>query len=48
MAKPIPANPILTGEAAKWFRRYLANAKPSPAKEKEHEETMKTFKWPVR
>lgn len=48
MAKPILGNPILTGEAAKWFRRYLAAAKPDPAKQREYEEGIKTFKWPSK
>ena len=48
MAKPILGNPILTGEAAKWLRGYLAAAKPSSAKQKEHEEALKQFKWPVK
>ena len=32
MAKPIEANPILRGKAAKEFREYLAKAKPDVAK----------------
>ena len=48
MAKPILGPPILRGKAAEWFRRYVATAVPDPAKQKEHEETLKTFKWPIK
>ena len=44
MAKPILGNPVLTGQEAERFREYMDNAKPSPAKQKEFEDGMKTFK----
>ena len=44
MAKPILGNPILTGKEAQSLREYIDNAKPSPSKQKEFEEGMKTFR----
>lgn len=48
MAKPILGPPILTGKAAEWLKRYVATAVPDPAKQKEYEEGIKTFKWPSK
>lgn len=44
MAKPILGNPVLRGEAAAEFKRYLDSAKPDPKKEKEYREGIATHK----